>query len=735
MLRTVRRTAAALALVWTSGAFASPTIEAHLSYRMPPRYGLDRNGDRVVDLPNSTEYVYNIDGCGCEQQDCAQHPPRFNVELDASRTVFGSASGSAQPLASMVANAVRSPSNPGRLADVVLRLVLEGEETSVEQKHVGADLRRSASENPKAYRAKVSSFARFSVCVPEGRYRATLTAEDVRLGTSGATTEEVVVEDVLIVVLGDSFASGEGAPEARVRATWNSCGEGALLFSVPFVLWADDGAKEPLATRCGRLAGPGIPNWATASEIQKNHYRYHRSSFAAASQAALLLEARSDRWSVTFVNLAQSGARTDIGMLAGFGGIASEPMAACCPARGQIAELQRILYGPDPGGAPLRGRTVDALVMSIGGNDAGFAPALAALVARDDDTVTIGPSFGEIGTAVRSGAWAEIENQQNIYFQSNVAWSDIRGLDRLAASLGEINDQLSAMKVQPRRVFATEYPSLGKTGGKPSPVWCRHILNGLFPNTTPGGLEINSEEIAWSYDSVLGPLNATIQSASASLGWRYVSGLVALSEPHGVCSDRPYAPISYAPRHPIADTRYSTLRWFRGAQEASDIQIAPLGEASGTVHPNELGMRVFGDVISDAICSEHGDSLAIADCVACRGQAMNCDGKAGNLCERIPAITHTAGCSNACAPGWTDCDGVRDETNWCEANVNADRRNCGACGHQCPSNTVCRAGACSSACAHEGEICMSADGDQEKPCCGGLTCRGAQPGKPATCRD
>jgi hypothetical protein len=47
---------------------------------------------------------------------------------------------------------------------------------------------------------------------------------------------------------------------------------------------------------------------------------------------------------------------------------------------------------------------------------------------------------------------------------------------------------------------------------------------------------------------------------------------------------------------------------------------------------------------------------------------------------------------DACPPGLADCDGKPG----CEANLQIDTKNCGACGVTCASGQMCMSGACKS---------------------------------------
>ncbi len=101
----------------------------------------------------------------------------------------------------------------------------------------------------------------------------------------------------------------------------------------------------------------------------------------------------------------------------------------------------------------------------------------------------------------------------------------------------------------------------------------------------------------------------------------------------------------------------------------------------------------------------------------CDNGFKNCDGKDSNGCEvdvdSDPAncgmcgatctIPHgTAACTNGtcgvgtCDSGWTDCND--DPTDGCEANLQNDSMNCGACGSICMGQEQCHSGQCNDWC-------------------------------------
>ena len=186
------------------------------------------------------------------------------------------------------------------------------------------------------------------VTLPEGSYDLTL---EVR--TAGARDAETVpleVRNILIVSLGDSYASGEGNPR-NVRS-WLRQG-GSLT---PY--WDDDPCR--------------------------------RSVHAAPAQAALALERSSPRSSVTLVHLACSGATVDAGLLG--------PQVAAGQGSSQVEQAVALLGG----------READLVLVSIGGNDVGFTSILQACALSSDCPVTRPPAGPLAGyPTVQAGVQAQ----------------------------------------------------------------------------------------------------------------------------------------------------------------------------------------------------------------------------------------------------------------------------------------------------------------------------------------
>ncbi|MFT3788274.1 MAG: hypothetical protein QM770_19235 [Tepidisphaeraceae bacterium] len=210
----------------------------------------------------------------------------------------------------------------------------------------------SYTNGPGGY-ATTSAGGSSNVDLPEGTYTATLTASAA--GVSVSTSQTIAVRNFLIVAIGDSYGSGEGNPHSPQQYDW-------LGFTTSGAKWAQG---------------------ATDAETAANR-RAHRSSFAGSVQAALDLENGDAKTSVTFVFLNHTGA-TVPDLLTGPQASGDASDSSTDPA--QIDQMTAIVGN----------RHIDGLVMSVGGNDAGFVPLVTRLLqAKPSARITprSSPAFG-----------------------------------------------------------------------------------------------------------------------------------------------------------------------------------------------------------------------------------------------------------------------------------------------------------------------------------------------------
>lgn len=350
----------------------------------------------------------------------------------------------------------------------------------------------------------------------QGAYRVTLTVEDDR-GRETSTTKTVTVRDYLVVSVGDSFASGQGNPDVD--------GVPDTLFGVD---WSDLPETWIAAgeTRGGKKVVARMkrqPRWLDAAA-----FRSYRSGPALAARQLAYADLRR---SVTFVSAATSGAAIDTGLIRSQGVYRRGQSAPGQNAvTGQLAEVL----------AAVGGRTIDALLISIGGNDVGFVPLLRAALK---------------GTLFRSKDLAEAE----------------RVLADLPLRFARLADTIEAvLGPRVRNVFVTEYPvdlfSVGKRG------------RGTI------GKRVSPAEAAALRRLGVG-LNTQIAAACRAAAnrrltsrWHYIDGIASAFEPHGYC-DR--------------DT------WFVQLDESVRRQ----GNILGAFHPNGKGHVAYAARIAAAVDS------------------------------------------------------------------------------------------------------------------------------------
>ena len=198
-------------------------------------------------------------------------------------------------------------------------------------------------------------------------------------------------DNIVILALGDSYSSGEGNPD-RTRFG------GGLL-------WAD----------------------ASDAEVRKSHADAHRSTTAWSAQAALELERSDPHSSVTYVNVAKSGAETDD--VYGEGG--------------QIDQASEILGD----------QKIDAIPISIGGNDGGFAIAVILYLIR---SLGIDIQKKEVRTRILNGDWTTLKA-----IMPRSLLHDAQGLESLNSNLNKIRLKLNKRFSKIGQVYLMEYPNPG----------------------------------------------------------------------------------------------------------------------------------------------------------------------------------------------------------------------------------------------------------------------------------
>lgn len=267
----------------------------------------------------------------------------------------------------------------------------------------------------------------------------------------------------------------------------------------------------------GRLGRP--PRWLFE--------RCHRSLVSGHAKAALAIERDDPDADVSFVPLGCSGATVTKGLLGEY--------------RGQPRQVEQV-------NALAEAREIDALLVSVGANDAHFAPLVRRCLFASDCPDR--PFQG------RPTLRAAIED----------------ALEELAGGYDALDAALSK-EIDRDRVTIVEYfdPTRGSDGR-----FCQ--LDFL-------GGRVEPEESQWMHEEVVDPLNEVVHAAAKRHGWRVVEGVDEAFDGHGVCA-RPEREV-----------------WTRTLEQSLFRQNL---NHQGGLHPNARGHRATARLIHPVLADVLG---------------------------------------------------------------------------------------------------------------------------------
>jgi len=524
-------TAVSAALVLAAGLRVGPAaaalgpspIRPHITFTMVDRFGLDADDNGLIDIPNTVGYVQNGTAA------------RFDLQL-----LVG-------------VDGIDATGHVGGAHE--FRWEIEG----------------PALESPLLFS---TAYPELATALPEGEFLVRV-ATRVRLPwarlTVGTSTT-ITVNDVLVVALGDSYASGEGNPEVRRRDSFEA-------------RWADS------------------PDAGAAQA----HAEAHRSSLAWPARLALALEGADRATSVTFVSVAESGASIDRGLV---GPQRTSP---------QVDQIRQLVGE----------REIDILLVQVGGNDIGFSHAVQALVEADPlfDPVCYGRLIDNVFASVSDGDWSRgvslgYDAPLSVVCRPAVSdrgWEPLAGLEGLAEEFDRLAAALEGLSV--RDVVLVGYPD--PTGADGNGSICAEIVGDTSPPL--GFHEIDRDEQVLGVERILEPLNDALAAAARAHGWRYVDGVAeAFSAGHGYCAPWPDYGASTGPggagrgQPSLSDPdrwfrnpgRFGGpvlvggdgVTWYRTAAQSAVLQ-GPGARymTTGTLHPNELGHESIARLVLAAL--------------------------------------------------------------------------------------------------------------------------------------
>ena len=446
----------------------------------------------------------------------------------------------------------------------------------------------------------------------------------LEIGGTEVAREIIKVRDVLIAGMGDSFASAEGNPDVPVR------------FSPERAV--DYGATTAKYDLTGYPARVG--SWKQLGDKQfiDQNARWldqacHRSLYSHQLRTALQLAIEDPHRAVTFAGVSCSGAEATFGLFLRYKGnewVPNPPdlsqisavSAAQCGDKASPVDYPEAFHmgGTIPElklGLVLRRcdeketRKIDLLLVSIGGNDIGFARLVANAVLADQSLLKkLGGWFGQLNEALQTRAL--LKNLDNRY----------KALNRAAHAI------LHIPWAESDRIVLTAYPPLALLGEDLT----------VCPDGR-AGMDVMSEfslsqKRALNGMLLAGKLDDVMRKSAKRFGWSYIDAHRKGFVGRGICSGftdgtsslsddlrlprlingkwTPYRPSDYRPYA-------SRIRWFRTPNDAfltghfhatgtvlkkalkleslSWFQVLLASTYSGAFHPTAEGQAAIADAV------------------------------------------------------------------------------------------------------------------------------------------
>lgn len=478
---------------------------------------------------------------------------------------------------------------------------------------------------------------RTEVPFPAGA-NVTVSVGGVEVGRAG-----IAVKDLLIVGMGDSFASGEGNPDIPVRFSRER--------DVTYGGGKDEASATGFPARIGSWKQIGDKGFIEGNARWLDQ-ACHRSLYSHQLRAALQLAIEEPHRAVTYVGLACSGAEITDGLFLRYKGNEwvpnppelSQISAAAAAQCGKNAAVPHDLPEayhikgavPELGGLVLykcpaeTSRKIDLVLLSIGGNDIGFARLLANAILADQSTLRkLGGWFGQVhGQTAASGLIDTLDERYKalnraLHYILHIPWAE--------------SD----------RILLTGYPGLALLGDGsqvcPDGAAGMDVVNDFNLSSN------KAREGVWISDK----LNRIMKASADQHAWTFVENHRRAFVDRGVCAGFtdnafsiaddlrmprkvdgkwvPYNPADYPPYAP-------RQRWFRTPNDAfmtgnfhvsqslmqkalkikslSFFQLVLAATYSGAFHPTAEGHAAIADAVVEqarAVLHKYGQGGSEAE--------------------------------------------------------------------------------------------------------------------------
>ena len=332
----------------------------------------------------------------------------------------------------------------------------------------------------------------------------------------------------LIAFMGDSFAAGEGAPSTTGGDKW---------LSEPCHRSEENGRA-----RAAQLLGALVPN---------------RTVFTANGLRTI------DDFQTKDVSC--TGATITSGILGPYSGISRMRPEGPGPNVIQKSQIEQIETWMSQ--APRNRQSIDTLVISIGGNDVGFAQIISTCM---------NPLEGDCH---------QDDHLRSIMENGNFYMPHLIGYNRLRSAFLDMERQIRE-RLNPKRVILVGYPTgsrdeFGQLCDKFDENF--HILpngDGYVPSNFGGATaHVTAAESLFIETSLISRINRERKEIATELGWQFVD-IQSFTKTHGFCAAKP---------------------WFNTPKTA----FAKQGDFNGTAHPNSTGYKVYENFLLREIARAH----------------------------------------------------------------------------------------------------------------------------------
>ena len=394
--------------------------------------------------------------------------------------------------------------------------------------------------------------------------------------------------EFVIAVLGDSYASGEGAPDIHGHYSLGGdivapeCAPGSPYgpcFSATW--WSPDSW---FSHRLAVFPQQDDPGW------QDDARRCHRSSKGPGAHAAMLIAASFPDVKITVLDFACGGSQITDGLLFGWPG--PEPALGAPNLPSQVDALEAY--------ASSTHRHIDAIVMNIGGNDALFADIIIDCVISSWPTDCANdPLFLKVGALLKDDTTPAFPDPNATL---RARYSVLDAVFRNAA--GDSAGIHGLVAGRPDEVYLTGPPNASHAAPPPADLSANpdNFCDGtqttdrtlILPGYLPGYDNVSRGESEAMQDVIGGAQNSmrsAMKIAAKLHGWVFVD-MFAITRDHGVCAN--------------------ASSFFRTNQDALRIQgdkglissVVGTGVAMispGIAHQNENGYAARAGLIANSV--------------------------------------------------------------------------------------------------------------------------------------